>query len=323
MNNEIVNYVDARKLRGVVDSKVMNKAISETLDKGQRFFPNVKAFTAITHGLNEFFQPSPLQWQMTTDLSFACTIDEGMVVQVHSAVDPDGPDISPLFISIVAFEHKQPLTYHSLTGKELGDLHLEMGRTYKDYSYPPSVIFWSMSSWFQGAGWICDTFTFDKETNAVHFLFIEPTERKQTIEMRVDFNVMISDCDFVSKIEPEPEPEPEPVPVIEVDDGMDNIYIIEAGFDTNGRMLIESGIYRFVKEGDKVLWETIPNHLEKVKIGTTYIRLGRFMLRDKFLKRTFDLYNEYRQAGLDMNGMVRFCDSQGDPNEIFNQRYTL
>lgn len=321
MNEQISNYIDQRKIRGVVDSKVMNKAISDTLEKGQRFFPAYKAFVALTHSLDEFFQLAPLSWQLTTDLSLSCTKAEGMKVQVHSSLNPNGDKATPLFIDLVAFEHKDPVTYQSLTGKELIDLHLDMGRTYKDYSYPVSVIFWSMSSWLQGAGWICDTFTFDKETNAVHFLFIEQTERKQTIEMRVDFNVMIADCEFVAKCEAEeaakaiPEPEPEP--------DMKDIYIVDIGFDNNGRTLIESGIYHFIKDGDKVRWQTIPNREEKVKLGTAYIRLGHFMLRDTFLKRTFDLYNEYRSAGLDMGGMIRFCDAQGDPNEIFEQRFTV
>lgn len=315
MKIEIANYIDQRKLRGVVDSKVMNKAISDTLDKGQRFFPGFKAFTAITHGLNEFFQLSPLSWQLTTDLSLACTQTEGLKVQVRSAVDPDGTDTHPLFIDITAFEHKEPLTYHRLTGKELIDIHLEMGRAYKDYSYPLSVIFWSMSSWFQGDCWICDTFTFDKETNLAHFLFIDPDECKQTVEMKVDFNVMLADCAFVNK--PQPEPEPEPAPEAETD----NIYIIPFGQDVNGRMLIESGIYRFIKDGDVMRWETISNREGRLKLGTTYIRLAKFMIKDTFLKQTFDLFDQYKEAGLDFIGMARFCDQQGDPGAIFRERY--
>lgn len=317
MISEIANYVDQRKIRGVTDSKVMNKAISDTLDKGQRFFPSFKAFSVLTHGLNEFFQHSALEWQLTTSLHLTCSKEEGLRLKVKSSVDADKPDVALQFIDIQATEHSELEKFHALTGKELMDLHLDMGRTYKDYSYPPAVIFWSMSSWFQGAGWFCDTFEFDKEQNTVTALFIEPTERKQTVRVRVDFKVLITDCTMYVKPEPEPEAAPAPSPEFQGDD----IYVIPNGVDQFGRPLQDNAIYRLVKDGENLRWSSIPKQSEKLVLGTTYIRLNGFMVSDVLLAATFDIYEVYKDVGFDFIGLARFCSQQGDPNQIFRDAY--
>jgi len=317
VNTEIINYIAQRKPRGVTTPYDSTSATIETIVKGSRFFPAFKAFAAVHSVLKDFVSAAELNWQLKTNIEVDCTKEEGLTFSIKTCMDEEEPLNVSTFMQLKAFEHPEPVVSRPISGPELGPLHLQIGRHYKEHNYPPASIFWSLSSWFQSAGWLCDDFLFDGVKHKVRFMFIEPVTRKQTFEAVIDFSVMISDCEIANRPEPEPEPVPEPEPEYK----MENVYILPHARDTYGRPLIDSGIYRFLTDGETIRWENVTSE-SFPGLGTTYVRMGKFMLHDKFLKRTFDLFDEYKDAGLDFVSMARFCHQQVDPNEIFREQYS-